>query len=297
MTRKIETKKVDGLQLIDEKCDAIAGIDAVIAYGKEALATVSGMKKAVMAANFVSQMRAALTPEIMGPIMALQGNGIGFRTDKDSAGGYPVEVVKGCLIEAAAMGLGAVGNQFNIISGRTYVTKEGAGQLLKNLGVRHSETCLAPEIASNQAKSKVVVEWKDAGGEHKETLEFLVRVNSGMGADAANGKATRKARMWLYGRITGMELADGDIDDAAPIDVTPKRSVFAKPEQPSEDPDYSPIINELARMNIDDISLGDIIAYHKAGNWQMNVGYICGHIVAVHDAVAAWKAGEASNAQ
>ena len=296
MTQKLETKKVDGLQLIDESCEAIAGIDAVIAYGKEALQTVSGMKKAVMAANFVSQMRAALTPEIMGPIMALQGNGIGFRTDKDSAGGYPVEVVKGCLIEAAALGLGAVGNQFNIISGRTYVTKEGAGQLLKNLGVRHSETCLAPEISNNQAKSKVVVEWRDADGEHKETLEFLVRVNSGMGADAVNGKAVRKARMWLYGRITGMELADGDIEDAAPIDVTPKRSVFAKPEPPAEI-DYSPITTELERMKITDVTLDDIINYHKAGNWPMNVGYISHNIYAVRDAVAAWKAGEASNAQ
>ena len=56
-------------QVSDDEAEAVvessiaAGyrhIDTAIAYGNEALSTVSGIKKAIMSANFVCQMQAAL---------------------------------------------------------------------------------------------------------------------------------------------------------------------------------------------------------------------------------------------
>lgn len=35
-----------------------------------------------------------------------------------------------------------------------------------------------------------------------------------MGLDAINGKAERKGRAWLISRITGVEVTDGDVEDA-----------------------------------------------------------------------------------
>jgi hypothetical protein len=64
----------------------------------------------------IRALRAALTPEIMQDIMALQGSSLGFRTDKDKEGGYPVEVVKECMIEAVLKGARVINNETNIIA-------------------------------------------------------------------------------------------------------------------------------------------------------------------------------------
>lgn len=34
-----------------------------------------------------------------------------------------------------------------------------------------------------------------------------------MGTDAVIGKATRKARAWLFSKLTGMEVGEGDVQD------------------------------------------------------------------------------------
>ena len=47
----------------------------------------------------MQQLREMITPEMMKPIMALQGSSLGFRTDKDKEGGYPESVVKEAMIE------------------------------------------------------------------------------------------------------------------------------------------------------------------------------------------------------
>ncbi|MFK5282891.1 hypothetical protein ACI3PL_25325, partial [Lacticaseibacillus paracasei] len=79
--------------------------------------------------------------------MALQGNRLGFKTDKDKSGGYPESVVKNCLIEAVLLGIQPTGNQFNIIAGNMYPTKEGCGYLLNNFkGLSYNLVCSLPRI-------------------------------------------------------------------------------------------------------------------------------------------------------
>ena len=89
-----------------------------------------GFEKAYATAKSIETLKTLLTPEYMHPIMQLQGNRLGFKTDKDKGSGYPVDVVKNCLIEAVLMGLQPYGNEFNIIAGNTYPTKEGLGRVL-----------------------------------------------------------------------------------------------------------------------------------------------------------------------
>jgi hypothetical protein len=310
--------EASGLMLIDETAGQIEALDKLMQNGATIAAMKEGMVKAVKTANFIQQMKAALTDEVMGAIMSLQGSALGFKTDKDSressgvlkqGSGYPVEVVRECVIEAAAMGLGVTGNQFNIISNNMYVAKNGANTMLKNLGIKHFETPGIPEFHSEKDityndkfsggtktrkqlifKQTVNVSWVDAEGEHSEDVSFLINVNNAMGPDAVSGKAIRKARMWLVTKVTGMEVADADVDDnAAPVDVTPEaekpkgrfmkkeKPAPAQPEQKPADPaprdpvtdapELDPLRKALSDLRVTDVTAEEIAnAYAQSGN-------------------------------
>lgn len=175
-----------------------------------------GFEKAYLIAIAAGQLQQALTPEYMKPIIALQGNRLGFKTDKDKTGGYSESEVKNCLIEAVLTGVQPFGNQFNIIAGNCYITKEGFGYLLKNMeGLSYEITPSLPRIDTGKGSAAIVmtIKYTYKGVSNKTELDIPVKVNSMMGADAVIGKATRKARAWLFNTITGSEVADGDIMD------------------------------------------------------------------------------------
>ncbi len=183
---------------------------------------IEGFEKAFQVANAIAKIKELLTTEYMKPIMALQGNVLGFKTDKDLAqggakgNGYSEEVVKNCLIEAVLTGVQPVGNQFNIIAGNSYITKEGLGYLLDNVaGLEYSITSELPRINTEKTSAAIVMnlKWKINNQEHEQKLELPIRMNSFMGTDAVIGKGTRKARKWLYEKIKGIEISDGDITD------------------------------------------------------------------------------------
>jgi hypothetical protein len=128
-------------------------------------------------------------------------------------------VVRDCTIEALLQGVGAVGNEFNIIAARAYITKEGMGRKLSNIkGLSYTVTPGIPHTTGGGAVAPVEIEWQYGGERHTKTLQICVRVNAGMGADAICGKAVRKARAWLYSTITGQEVPEGEVgDDAKPV--------------------------------------------------------------------------------
>lgn len=161
----------------------------------------------------IKALRDLLDGKVMEMITYLQGRAIGFRTDKDDKEGYSKEVVKDCLIEAILQGVYPVGNEFNIIAGRCYITKEGLGRKLREIeGLRYYMTAGIPARKDDRtAIVAITVNWNFGGAEHVDELSFSVRVNAGMGDDGAIGKAMRKARAWLYQRVTGYELADGEV--------------------------------------------------------------------------------------
>lgn len=176
-----------------------------------------GFEKAYLIANAAGELKKLLTTEYMRPIMDLQGNRLGFKTDKDTNGGYTEAVVKNCLIEAVLMGVQPFGNQFNIIAGNAYITKEGFGYLLANYkGLYYEITPELPRINADKTSAAIVmnIEWGfDGKGTKAKKIEIPVKMNSFMGTDAVIGKATRKARAWLYNTITGSEMPEGDIQD------------------------------------------------------------------------------------
>lgn len=181
--------------------------------------------KAFRVAEAIGELKLLLTPEYMKPIMALQGNKLGFRTDKDKTGGYSEDVVKNCLIEATLMGLQVTGNQFNIIAGNTYPTKEGMGYLLANFeGLEYTLTTAFPRINESKTSAAVGVKikWKLNGVSTEESFEIPIKLDAYTSVDAMLGKATRKGRAWLYSKISGTEITDGEVEDATHTVVSSK---------------------------------------------------------------------------
>lgn len=186
---------------------------------------LQGFERAYQTAQSIKVLKELLTPEYMAPIMELQGNKLGFKSDKDKSGGYPVEQVKNCLIEAVLMGLQPYGNEFNIIAGNTYATKEGLGRLLATWkGLQYTLICGVPK-AQPDNKSAVVdvnIKWTLNNKTEETTIPISVKLDAYTSVDALVGKATRKGRAWLVSAISGIEVMDGDITDITPVDLNPK---------------------------------------------------------------------------
>lgn len=213
--------KTEGNELVLTVSDAlVAKLDKCVESGVLAFKEASTFKRTLMIASAIGELRVALTPKVMEPIMNLQNSSIGFKTDQPN--GYPVDIVRDCLIEACMKGVYPVGNEFNIIARQCYITKEGFGHKLRDIhGLGYSITPGIPTMCGdNGAIISMTIEWTIGGKTQSKEMKFAIRVNRMMGADAIIGKATRKARAWLYTTVTGQELGDGDVDGAV-IDVTP----------------------------------------------------------------------------
>jgi hypothetical protein len=208
---------------------------------------VGDFSRALTLANAIQQLRFALTPAIMGQVMALQGSKLGFKTDKDKDGGYSMEVVRDCMIEATLLGAYPVNNEFNIISGTAYLAKNYFVRKVMREFPEASEVDLRLSVpVYTQAGNALVAAYCDVtidgqkrhferveikervektGADGKVVMEektvfdgrIPVRVNAGMQVDAIHGKATRKMLAWVFEKLTGVNLdaATADIEEAS----------------------------------------------------------------------------------
>lgn len=201
---------------------------------------VNGFQKAFVMSSAIDIIREQLSDEYMKPIMALQGSSLGFKTDldtikeKDAKGklvtrkgdGYPLEIVRDCLIEAIFLGLEVTGNQFNIIGGNMYPTREGFGALLDKMkGLKKNFTYKSISQPPGQKVANVIVQidWQfDGEAAHKQTIDFPIKSNEYTSYDALVGKAERKAKRWLTNTIKGTDISDGDVNDIPHVDITNK---------------------------------------------------------------------------
>lgn len=203
-------------------------IDAQI--GEVLTSNVNGFQKAYVMSSAISIIKEQLSDEYMKPIMQLQGTSLGFKTDQDSVKekqgqkwvtvngpGYPLEIVRDCLIEATFLGLEVTGNQFNIIGGNMYPTREGFGALLDKMqGLKKNFTYKEIRQPSGQKVANVIVQidWQ-LGDEspRKQVIDFPIKSNEYTSYDALIGKAERKAKRWLFNTIKGTDISDGDVND------------------------------------------------------------------------------------
>ena len=212
--------------------EVIAALDT--AASNKALTVASQFRRAFAVAEAVYQLKALLTPEVMKPILNLQNTSLGFQTDRRE-GGYPLDTVKECLIDAVLSGVSPVGNEFNIISGRAYITKNGMLHKLSTVdGLSYTMTPGIPKMAGEGGAAIIMaIDWTFNGKTNHKDLALAVRINKGMGADAIIGKATRKAAAWLYQTVTGQTVDEGEANESAPVTEV-KASVIE--ETPATEP-------------------------------------------------------------
>ncbi|MCK5020588.1 MAG: hypothetical protein KAS32_26450 [Candidatus Peribacteraceae bacterium] len=187
--------------------------------------TINSVLSAFTIAEGIKQLTHAITPEMMKPIMFLQGNQLGFLTDKDVTQGYDVPTVKLCCVQALMMGAKLAGNEFNIISSKTYLT---LNHFVRKVRETPGLTDFDPRIYLKSADVKqgttidvsYKVTWKLDGKGMAIEGSIPVRINKNMGADAALGKARRKILARVDQYIHGSEhtMPEGDINDC---DVRP----------------------------------------------------------------------------
>lgn len=164
---------------------------------------------AIVLANSISALRNALTPEIMSDLLKLANTPLGFKTDEANRkeGKYPDAVIKDCLIQAMVRGVRPTGNEFNILVGQCYVTKEGFRRLLKDFpGFANLKIDLGvPRISGEGAIIKASASW--TLHMRRDSIECEIPVK-GSGCDLLLGKAESKLYRRIYSRLTGSELAD-----------------------------------------------------------------------------------------
>ena len=206
---------------------------------------VQGFQKAYVTSSAIQIIKEQLSDEYMKPIMMLQGTSLGFKTDMDTVKkqvsgkwvtekgpGYPLDIVKECLIEATFLGLEVTGNQFNIIGGNMYPTREGFGALLDKMkGLKKDFQYKNIQQPPNQkvAYITVTITWQfDGETASKQTIEFPIKSNEYTSYDALIGKAERKAKRWLYNTIKGTDISDGDVSDIPHVEVMDKEDAKLK---------------------------------------------------------------------
>jgi hypothetical protein len=117
------------------KAEAYGMMRRVIETGKHyamELAKSDKFLRPIVQAEALNTLRHDIGPECIAVLRSMENTPLGFRTDKE--GGYPDHVLRDVMIMAMLDGLGFSGNQFNVIAGAYYVTKEGWSELLDQMG-------------------------------------------------------------------------------------------------------------------------------------------------------------------
>lgn len=251
-TKEAEAPILD--KVLQQTCERL---DRVSSRYKDAMAQAQGrITRAMILADGLDKLRAMITVQLIERVMKLQDSKLGFRTDKAKEGGYPPNVVKECLIEALLRGVYPVGNEFNIIAGNCYVTKEGYQRLVREIpGLTDLEESPGTPVQHNgQTVVRYSCRWRYNGmryelkdPEGKPGRVIPIRVNQAMGVDAILGKAQRKALKAVYEMTLGSDhmMPDGEVDEGISQESPPvgrmnlrdnSPALKAAPEEPKAPP-------------------------------------------------------------
>lgn len=191
-----------------------------------AIDIVNNFGAAFNAAQVITMLRETLTDEVMEKVfMPLMNTKVGFRTDRDGKPDkngrtkplYDVPTVRDAIIDAAIIGLLPTGNQFNIISGTMYPTKEGYTVLLKKIGAKYiidvqQDRSQNPAFAEFPCK----ITYAFNGEKNSLTVVATVRRDQYSSNDQLRGKAERRAKKALYEYLTGTDYGDADETSSRP---------------------------------------------------------------------------------
>jgi hypothetical protein len=214
----------------------------------------------------IQQLRKVLTDDVMKIFMNLQSSSLGFKTDRDRPPkdfqgdikkwkpGYPMEVVRECLIEALMRGLQPNDNEFNILAENMYVAKNGIKRLVMEWpGLTDFRKSILVPIKDERTKTahvgahatwllggkfqKLDLDLEKLENEQLRDARLSIKVNYGMGDDAIQGKAERKLYKAVYDVLTGGNsgIEDGEVIDTTGHEVLEGPASAPAPALPEKD--------------------------------------------------------------
>lgn len=214
---------------------------------------VGDMARMLIQARAMTALEEAISPAMMKDIMKLMNSPLGFKTDRPPGKSelYGVETVKRCLIVAWLSGAKATGNEFNIIAGNCYLTKEFTRPaILRFPGVSHFEEQLGAPMrhGDKTAICEAIATWFVNGEQHEircvktEVMDARIVVNAyaTSSPDELRGKVQAKLYQRVLSRLTGLNLTpDLSGDSADTIEVVPRSSSKAAIESSEKSPEIS----------------------------------------------------------
>lgn len=194
-------------------------VEKVEAFDQRAVAASTLVGNTSMAAQvrmaqaLSDLLEAVKDPEVMAPLMALQGTSLGFIADRQ----YRADELAMPIVEARLRGFNLTGGEFAVIKGKFYAAKAGLRRKLTDGTTFPTLTDFRDQYGTpdftpdgKSAKIEVSATWRygKKSDEFKTTL--LIRVNDGMGPDAVIGKAERKLCKRVHDIISGINTPDVD---------------------------------------------------------------------------------------
>lgn len=187
------------------------------------IATInSDIEKMAIMSKALDMVSERLDDNLIKGLKKMENTRLGFQTDKQD--GYPISVVRNSLMQALITGVKPIGNEFNIIGGNFYVTKEGFTGLMQR-NPNFTELDINQELPeydhqNKRASVKYKATWKWKGQpmstngivsiklQYKSGTDFCVTSD-----DAIYGKAERKIKNRIWNMTTGDNLIEGDTSD------------------------------------------------------------------------------------
>lgn len=186
-------------------------------------------------ANGIKQMRSYLeTPEIKELVTGLQDSQLGFLTDSDKTKGekYPYNVVAECCTYALLHGYRLIGNEFNIISGKCYLAKDGLfRKIIEHVGLSDFTPITSTPVFTIEkrtdwygkpkeepmAEVQCWAKWKIDGkpqsiGYDGTNLIFKIKAK-GATDDNITGKALRRLYVRVLAKLKGQTISDAEPDE------------------------------------------------------------------------------------
>ena len=172
-------------------------------YELMSLGVYDGLKRTMFIAQGIRELKKIINEPAMELIMELKNSNLGFKTDEASRKKpYTIGEIRNCVIEALMRGLSIDNNEFNIISGNQYTTKNGFTSLLNKLkGFEDFQFDTGIPKMNHEVKqwtTHIKASWTMHGkAQHLET-EIALQCHSSTSIDALVGKAECKLKYRVY---------------------------------------------------------------------------------------------------
>ena len=221
------------------------------------LAKNNSLVSSLAAANAMYLLDQILTDQVVKAFyIPLMNTRAGFLTDRDPARAkrgqtppvpYSVAQVRACLKDAILKGLLPIGNQFNIIAGNVYITREGYTYLLSRMGVKHR---IIPSQLADRDGYAVYSCRIEALTAQKERISYTNEVLFKRGqydSDALlQGKAYARSVKSLYTYVSGLDAGDAvedntGVEERVIEDQTADQVETVAPVEPVAQPVAEPI--------------------------------------------------------